>query len=411
MRDAKSEDRTTHHAREKSAAADPDLSNEPLISIILFVRNGMPQLERAVNSVLNQSYRNFEYVIQDGGSTDGTVEFLKSIDDPRFKIVSKKDKGPADAFAKAINRCEGEIIASCLADEELAPNALERVVDIFKEYPHLGAITGDADITDLAGNTYAKFTGAPFNLLKYLNGEYCPYWCSSFFSASALRFVGVFDERWSKSSLEFEIWCRLGMETDILYVPEIFSKYAHHADQLSQQNNRVEEELEARIDIIREKMFGRGKYFGDNPGLRDVFTLMQLINIYDHLTVWDSEAAEKALDRIAKTDYLSDFNSLRAMARAPDVEHDVENIEPEGTAAEEVAIETSQGLISDGPLVGPQSRPEQIRSEAIPYHEYILPRRGLVGRVYGLLTPTIIRKMIPRDTKIHIARLIGARRK
>lgn len=393
----------------KSVEAEADLAArqkspnyEPLVSIILFVRNGMPHLERAVKSVLSQSYQNFEYVIQDGSSTDDTVKFLKSLKDPRFKIVSAKDGGPADAFAKAVRRCKGEIIASCLADEELAPDALQRAVDIFAEHPHLGAITGDADITDLAGNIYAKFTGAPFNILSYLNGDYCPYWCSSFFSTNALRFVGIFDERWSEHSLEFEIWCRLAMETDILYVPEIFSKYAHHADQLSQQNNRVEEELNARIEIIRTRMFGPGKYFGENYGLRDVFTLLQLINIHKHLSAWREDAADRILDRIAESNYLSEFNALRLSAK-PAPQKEALTLPPHAELAEP-ELQTEQA-------VGPTTRPELRIAETVPFDEYILPRKGIFGKIYGVFTPTFIRKMIPRDTKILLARLIGARRK
>lgn len=356
---------------------------EPLISIIMFVRNGMPHVQRAARSIRTQDYQNFEFVIQDGASDDGTVDYLRGLNDPRIKIVSAHDDGPADAFARAINRCEGDIIGSCLADEELMPDALSRVVELFTKHPHLGAVTGDAHITDLAGNTYAKFTGAPFNIIKYLNGEYCPYWCSSFFSVSALRSVGVFGDRWSKASLEFEIWCRLAIASDILYVPEIFSKYAHHAGQLSQAGDRVEQELEARLTIIRDHLFGHGKYFGEDYELRESFTLLQLINLHQHLIIWNPKAAEKIMHRIIDADLLREFNSTRAgeqHAAAP-----LKRCSP--TAARQLSSEYQH----------------------LPMHEFIIPRGGKLGRLYNAVTPQFIRKMIPRDLKMIIARAMKLR--
>lgn len=392
-------------------AVQKDVNTDgPLVSIILFVRNGMPHVKRAVASVLAQEHRNFEYIVQDGRSTDGTVEYLKSLKDPRIKIVSEKDNGPADAFAKAVARCNGEILASCLADEELLPDALSKAVELFDQFPHLGAITGDAHVTDIHGNIYAKFTGAPFNLLYYLNGEYCPYWCSTFFSMSALRFVGVFDERWSKASLEFEIWCRLAMETDILYVPEIFSKYAHHADQLSQAGDRVEEELEARIDIIRNKMFGRGKYFGENYGLRDAFTLTQLINLHEHLEVWNPDAAKKAYKRIVDSNLLTEFNMTRA---APVQTSDSWEVAAPPTSAPDAAAPHAGGVElvpshAAGDL-SPSGKRRKPRREHIPLHEFIVPTDNVLGKVYRAAIPARIRLLIPRDLKIKLANIIGAR--
>ena len=403
----------------RAQAAQPP-STRPLVSIIMFVLNGMPHVERAIRSVLAQDYDNWEFVIQDGGSTDGTVEFIKGLKEPRIRLVSEKDDGPADAFARAILRCKGEILASCLFDEELMPDALSRAEKIFREHPHLGAITGDAHISDIWGRVYAKFTGGPFNLLKYLMGEYCPYWCSSFFKVDALRFVGVFDRRWSKASLEFEIWVRLAIETDILYVPEIFSKYAHHAKQLSQAGARVGEEIEARMDIIREHLFGPGKYFGPNEYQRDIFCLMQLINLHRHMCDWNPAEAPKVLKRITDAGYLGEFNNLRIRATnvAPHADFslqaptaDMAFAEP-GHQAGSVVVSESRSAV---PLPPPASLQQQHAYDGgpnslVPMGEFILPRRSAAGRLYAALTPVFIRRMIPRDLKVKLAYSLGLRK-
>src|SRR5258707_11832339 len=125
------------------------IMGEPLVSIICFCKNRAPTIRRCIESVLGQTYRNIEFVVQDGASTDGTVEILRSYDDLRIKLVSEKDSGPAEAFWKVLQRCQGDIIGICLSDEELLPDALARAVGHFRAAPHLSALTCDGLITNL----------------------------------------------------------------------------------------------------------------------------------------------------------------------------------------------------------------------------------------------------------------------
>src|SRR5437899_7181992 len=94
------------------------LPQEPLVSIICFCKNSARTLRRSMQSVLTQSYRNIEYVIQDGASTDGTLDIIRSFNDARIKLASGKDNSTGDAHWKALHRSRGEIIGTCLADDE-----------------------------------------------------------------------------------------------------------------------------------------------------------------------------------------------------------------------------------------------------------------------------------------------------
>ncbi len=111
---------------------NPEHSEWPLVSIFMFVRNGGKSLRRAIDSVLAQSYPNIEFVVQDAVSTDGTLDVLRGYGD-RIKVVSEPDSGPSDGLWRAMNRCTGEFVGSCLADEELMPDAVERIVRSFKD--------------------------------------------------------------------------------------------------------------------------------------------------------------------------------------------------------------------------------------------------------------------------------------
>src|SRR6185503_16204746 len=118
-----------------------------LVSIFMFVRNGALSIRRAVDSVLSQTYGNIEFVIQDAVSTDGTLEILKSYGD-RIKLVSEPDDGAHEGLWRGLTRCTGDFVGSCLSDEELVPDAVERAVAAFNANPDVGAITGDALLTD-----------------------------------------------------------------------------------------------------------------------------------------------------------------------------------------------------------------------------------------------------------------------
>ena len=84
--------------------------NKPLISIITVVFNGEKHLEEAIQTVINQTYDNVEYIIIDGGSTDKTIDIIKKYEDKIDYWISEKDKGISDAFNKGIKVSRGDYI-------------------------------------------------------------------------------------------------------------------------------------------------------------------------------------------------------------------------------------------------------------------------------------------------------------
>lgn len=82
----------------------------PLISIITAIFNGEKNLEKTIKNILNQDYPNLEYIIIDGGSTDGTLDIIKKYEDKIAYWVSEKDKGISDAFNKGIKVAKGDYI-------------------------------------------------------------------------------------------------------------------------------------------------------------------------------------------------------------------------------------------------------------------------------------------------------------
>lgn len=108
-------------------------NNEILISIITVVFNGEKHLGETINSVLNQTYNNIEYIIIDGASTDSTLDIIKKYEDKLAYWVSEPDNGIYSAMNKGLEQCKGELIGIINADDWYEKNSIELVVNKYSE--------------------------------------------------------------------------------------------------------------------------------------------------------------------------------------------------------------------------------------------------------------------------------------
>lgn len=113
----------------------------PKISILTPSFNSANVIEKAILSVLNQGYPNFEHIICDGGSKDGTVEILKKY--PHLKWISEPDKGQCDAMNKAFSMSNGDIISYLNADDYYQKGAFNKIIDAFRKNPDSGIVVGN----------------------------------------------------------------------------------------------------------------------------------------------------------------------------------------------------------------------------------------------------------------------------
>jgi glycosyltransferase involved in cell wall biosynthesis len=104
------------------------MSYQPLVSIVTVVFNGEKHLVQTIESVIGQTYPHIEYIIIDGGSSDGSVGIIKSYQHKLSYWVSENDKGISDAFNKGIAKCSGDIVGIINADDWYETDAVEKVV-------------------------------------------------------------------------------------------------------------------------------------------------------------------------------------------------------------------------------------------------------------------------------------------
>jgi glycosyltransferase involved in cell wall biosynthesis len=138
----------------------------PLISIITPSFNSMPYLAENIESVMNQNYGKIEHIIIDGGSTDGTVELLKSY--PHIDWVSERDKGQSQAINKGFSKARGKIIGWLNSDDTYNPGAIEKAVQYFINNPAIDLIFTDVNIIDEKGKIIGISRGDDYDLQRIL---------------------------------------------------------------------------------------------------------------------------------------------------------------------------------------------------------------------------------------------------
>lgn len=109
------------------------MTNMIKVSIITVVYNGVKNIEQTIKSVLHQTYSNIEYIVIDGGSTDGSLDIIKKYSDSISYWVSEADKGIYDAMNKGISKATGDLIGIINSDDWYEPDAIMNMVTAYEE--------------------------------------------------------------------------------------------------------------------------------------------------------------------------------------------------------------------------------------------------------------------------------------
>lgn len=204
--------------------------NSPKISIVTPSLNQGQFLEDTLASVLTQNYPNLEYVVIDGGSSDGSVDIIKKYENHLKYWVTEKDKGHGDALNKGFSHTTGEIMAWINSDDKYTPWAFETVAEIFNRQPDVMWIMGfNSWWNDKGAMTSASRVQK--NIYDYLNGNYG--WIqqeSVFWRRSLWEKAGGQINTNYQLMVDGELWTRFFLHAELYTVDCILSGYRNHSN-------------------------------------------------------------------------------------------------------------------------------------------------------------------------------------
>jgi glycosyltransferase involved in cell wall biosynthesis len=225
----------------------------PRISIVTCSLNQSRFIEAAIRSVLAQEYPALEYIIVDGGSTDGTLEIIQRYQKHLAWWVSEEDKGQTDALIKGFRHATGAVMGWLFSDDLMLPGTLKTVAEFFSREKDAAVLFGDAiwidDHNRILG--YKKEIG--FNRFIWLwSYNYLPapstFWCRGIYEQ-----VGGLDQSYHLA-MDGDLWERFSRCGKIAHVPQILSLIRRYPQQ---KNVRFRKQSDVEDDRYRLRSLGR----------------------------------------------------------------------------------------------------------------------------------------------------------
>lgn len=198
----------------------------PIISIVTASYNQAQFLEETIRSVLLQGYPNLEYIIIDGGSTDGSVEIIRKYATWLDYWVSEPDQGQVYALVKGFAKSRGRILAFLNSDDVYLPGALDRVAGAFVANPNAVAVCGNELWIDPTGQVISEERVHAVSLKELLYLNFLPQ-PAIFISRAAFEKVGGLDVRF-QYIFDFELWLRLANYGEFYCIPNVLAATRWH---------------------------------------------------------------------------------------------------------------------------------------------------------------------------------------
>ena len=223
-----------------------------MVTIIMPVYNGEKYIQEAINSIINQTYSNWELVIVDDGSTDNTASIIKKFDDSRIKYVYQKNQGPSAARNKGIGLAEGNYIAFIDADDMYVKDKLEKQVAYLEETPAVDIVYNDIKVIDVSSRVLytLKSEGIYQNREDFLSvllfRQIIPLPPSILAKKKCFEKIR-FNTKYVHGE-DYDLTIRLAQENKYGYLKESLYLYRRHENNLTNDHNK---QLQAEIKVVK----------------------------------------------------------------------------------------------------------------------------------------------------------------
>jgi len=200
----------------------------PRITVVTPSLNQGAFLEETIRSVINQEYPDLEYIVIDGGSTDGSADIIRRYAGSLSYWVSEPDRGQAYAINKGWRRATGSILAWLNTDDTYRPGALAAVAAAYRRHPEAGLFCGDADVVDAAGHRLRTHHAGPVGFAEVLCWQPPLPQPAVFWSRRSLETAGWLDPE-LHYCMDYDLYLRTTCTSTVTTVPQILATMRQHA--------------------------------------------------------------------------------------------------------------------------------------------------------------------------------------
>ena len=246
----------------------------PKVSVVTTIYNGEKYLEKCVNSILNQTFADFEFIIVDDGSTDKTLKKLLEINSPRIKIIQQPNQGQAKALISGIKQARGDLIARLDVDDYSLHDRLKRQVEFMDLNPKV--VLCGSRFEELYNKNLlpqrVQFAKTDLEIKRIIS-HFNPFAHSAtMFRRDAYLKVGGYDKSFS-IGMDYHLWIRLMEVGEVHNLDEVLTIVRVHDESISMKNSRLK-----TLEGIKIRYHAYSK-FGGNELLTGFFFLKSLISL------------------------------------------------------------------------------------------------------------------------------------
>lgn len=253
----------------------------PMVSVLMSVYNGERYLRESVESILNQTFTDFEFLIIDDGSKDGSREVIRSYSDLRIRLVqNERNMGLTCSLNKGLKLARGEYIARQDSDDVSSHDRLEKQVYWLNRHPKVVLVSSNVQFIDSEGRYLgqSRRTGDPDLVAWYLLFyNHVAGHSVVMFRQKTVMDLGGYSESYHYAQ-DHELWLRLVEAGDIVVLPDILLQWRQHDENISFKDKRKQEEFSLHATKQRiSKLVGEEVSLTEMEELRD-FWLGQFWN-------------------------------------------------------------------------------------------------------------------------------------
>lgn len=231
-----------------------------LVSVLLPVRNGAQYIAKSIQSILEQTYSNFELIVIDDGSNDSTLEILNSFKDSRLKVYTTSGIGLVEALNLAFNKSNGEYIARMDADDISHVDRFRKQVDVLDKDEKIGVVCTDIEVIDEFDRTVGFERDVIKSKRKLIEGLTFKRKMKPVVHPTVMirrnLLISSNGYRNYKSAEDKDLWLRLVSITEFYRMPQPLLKYRHNTNGVSAKNF-IQQKANSMLAVLSYEVYKR----------------------------------------------------------------------------------------------------------------------------------------------------------